>query len=291
VSLKGFSNRREAHQAGLSILAAGQPYWLILMDEAWHLCVREAHSEQLQTELNLFLAQDTVKPHRPVTSFEGTWKPGLLIALVLVSFHLLQQFSGLPIAIWGSNQSDALLGHLQFWRPLTALTLHADLAHLSGNVAWICFLGFLLSMEFRAWLSWLLTLGAAALANTLNAWVHVGSNFSSIGASTAVFSAWGLLVGLQVGRLWILRRLDKRAWISPLAAGLCLLAWTGLGPPPTDVSSHILGFFCGLFWGLPWCRIPQFGSRLKLDGYLAAFPAIVLLLSAWIVAFAVVGSS
>jgi len=253
-------------------------------EDAWHLCVRSKHADLLDHELTLFLSQAPRRSPRQIPSYQGTWKPGLLFALSLALFFLVQSYFGSSFTQLGSNTSQQIFGHLQLWRPLTSLTLHADTAHFLGNAAWLSFLGFLISLEFRAWLGWALILTSAVIANFFNAWLHLGEAFSSIGASTAVFSAWGLLVGLQAGRLWLLRRFEKRSWLTPIAAGLCLLAWTGLGPPPTDTGSHVFGFLCGLAFGIPWCRLPQFGAGLKLHSYWAILPSLILVFSGWIAA-------
>src|SRR5438132_399884 len=68
--------------------------------------------------------------------------------------------------------------------------------------------------------TWLVLLAGAG-GNALNAWVHV-AHHTSIGASTAVFGALGILGGLQFGRL----RGRRRAWLA-LAATLALLALVG----------------------------------------------------------------
>ena len=81
----------------------------------------------------------------------------------------------------------------EWWRAVTALTLHIELDHLGGNLAFGAFFGYFIGRYLGAGVGWLAVLLAAAGANVLNAWVQSPAH-RSIGASTAVFAALGLLV-------------------------------------------------------------------------------------------------
>jgi membrane associated rhomboid family serine protease len=159
--------------------------------------------------------------------------------------------------LWQGNHPDAV-DHLvsspralapawEWWRPLTSLFLHADLEHLAGNVALGTLFGLWCGHSLGKWRGWLLMLAAGAVGNFFNILVRRGEDFASLGASTAVFGALGLLTGAG---LWhSLRHPDRRGLLrtfAPLVAGLVLLSWLGIGGPRTDVSAHFLGFAAGL---------------------------------------------
>ena len=98
----------------------------------------------------------------------------------------------------GSADADRIL-HGELWRTVTALTLHADLAHVLSNAIGITvFLGALSSIMGPG-LSSALVLLAGAGGNLANALIH-GSSHVSIGASTSVFGAVGMLGGLGLAR-------------------------------------------------------------------------------------------
>ena len=78
--------------------------------------------------------------------------------------------------------------------------------------------------------------------------------FVSLGASTAVFAALGILSGLGVAET--LRDRARLPWVrisAPFLAGLVLLGWLGGGGghgSNTDVLGHVFGFSSGLVAGV-----------------------------------------
>ena len=89
---------------------------------------------------------------------------------------------------------------------------------------------------------------AAAVANALNASVQPAEHVSA-GASTAVFALLGLLAAYS----WRRRADQGDRWAyrwAPLVAGVCLLAFTGVGGERTDVLAHLTGFVAGAVAGL-----------------------------------------
>jgi membrane associated rhomboid family serine protease len=146
----------------------------------------------------------------------------------------------------GSADAELILTR-EPWRVITALTLHADLVHVLGN----CLFGALFfGAAFRslgAGLGGLVVLLAGAGGNWTTA-LFYGSHHSSVGASTAVFGAIGLLGGLA----WVRRKRrgqrGSRAW-APIAAALALLAMIGMGQR-ADLIAHLLGLAVGSALGL-----------------------------------------
>jgi membrane associated rhomboid family serine protease len=134
------------------------------------------------------------------------------------------------------------------WRCVTALCLHADLGHVVANAL---FGGLFLAAAcsgFGAGLALALTLLAGSIGNLANA-VFQGPGHASVGASTAVFAAVGLLAGRGLAQR--LRRGGHRLriWV-PIAAGLALIAMLGTGAR-TDVWAHLFGFVAGCLLGVP----------------------------------------
>ena len=144
--------------------------------------------------------------------------------------------------MWASAVLDG-----EWWRTFTALVLHADAAHLVGNTAFGIIFGILAGRVFGSGLAWLLILCCGAAGNLLNAHIQAAS-FHSIGASTAVFAAAGL-----VGGLFFRRRFIKgRGWrynALPIVGLIGIFAFLGVGTERVDIMAHLTGLFCGAVTG------------------------------------------
>ncbi len=154
----------------------------------------------------------------------------------------------------------------EWWRAATALTLHADLAHVAGNaVALAIFLGAVARRIGPALATWF-ALAAGVAGNVLTALVLRGGHVS-IGASTAVFAALGTLSALQVPH--------RSAWLT-LGGGVALLGLLGTGER-ADLLAHLLGFVVGVAEGLAVRRMtPPRRSLLQPAVALLALTPIVL---------------
>ena len=187
--------------------------------------------------------------HHPLT--ENTLAT-LSILILLATFHNITQMNitvpGLSMPDWvslGNAQADKILDG-QWWRLITALTLHADWAHLSSNLAIGGIFVVFLCRELGSGLAWSLLLAAGTLGNLVNA--HMQSvNHSSVGASTAVFGAVGILAAISMVRY---RHNLRTRWMLPVAAALALLALLGTEGKNTDLGAHLFGFFYGGCLGL-----------------------------------------
>lgn len=175
---------------------------------------------------------------------------GMVVAGVLILSHAVAvrwKEAG-PWFDQGSAEASRILDG-ELWRTVTALTLHADVVHLFSNaVAAAIFVTALSSIVGAGFASALVVL-AGACGNLANALMQ-GSSHISVGASTAIFGAVGVLgtLGLVRRRREPTRR--RGAWI-PIAAALGLLAMLGTGSGRTDLLAHLFGFFCGTLLGVP----------------------------------------
>lgn len=202
-------------------------------------------------------------------------------ALLLLAYHVGVVLSGRHETLVALGDSQAVLvlrGEL--WRTITALTLHADAAHVAGNTL---FGGF-----FLAALSGRLGLGCASLAfvvtgalgNLANA-VYYGSGHSSIGASTGVFGLVGVLAGLAAWRRHQLHAPNRGAWVA-FAAGLAVVGMLGGPGPRVDFSAHLFGLVAGALSGvalaLPLARRPRPARPAQIA---AALTTLILVGGAW----------
>jgi len=170
----------------------------------------------------------------------------------------------------------------EWWRALTALTLHLDQAHLLGNLLFGAGIGVLAGRAFGPGIAWLSILAAGACANYADMLISP-STHRAVGASTAVFAALGLLVGFAWRHGLALRDRVQYAY-GPLFAGVCLLALLGAGDEHVDVLGHALGFAAGTAFGWVYSRLGVPRSRSAAVQAAAGAAALALLAVAWLLA-------
>ncbi len=100
-------------------------------------------------------------------------------------------------------------------------------------------------------LGWTMILACGTLGNAVTSMLTYPHPFVSIGASTAVFAALGILSGVGIAET--LRERARLPWVrimAPVFSGIILLGWLGGGhDPQTDVLGHVFGFSSGLAAG------------------------------------------
>lgn len=191
-----------------------------------------------------------------------SWMPGAITAAALA---VMARVAGLGAVNgddrWFSAGANvlALTRSAEPWRAVTALTLHADLAHLLLNALAAMFL-LPLACEFWGTGAGLwLTLLAGALGNLAEA--VLGGPTISVGASTALFAALGVAGGTRLLR----RGTSAAEAFRAIVAVLVMFAMFGLGGevrdplqmmfPGTashshvDVLAHVLGLVFGFLLG------------------------------------------
>jgi rhomboid protease GluP len=149
-------------------------------------------------------------------------------------------------AAGSARASRILLG--EWWRTVTALTLHADAGHVLGNVIAASLFAGAVCRRFGSGVGLALLVAAGALGNGANAWLHQ-SGHDSIGASTAVFAAVGVLAADALQR----RRVPRGGRLAPLGAGLGILAMLGTSER-ADLFAHAFGLAAGLALGVAASR-------------------------------------
>lgn len=238
-----------AHDHGLVILSMGISYWLIPLEEGGYgLFIEKEHEAAVREQLERFDRENRYWPPRQdlLPSVQGTGWSIALYALLIWGVYIIQDERLLQA---GSASEEAILSG-EWWRAVTALTLHGDWAHLAGNTfGGLLFFGLVFRFLGHG-LGWVCILASGTLGNLLNAWGYAGTGHNSIGASTAVFGGLGIVIGFRLLRQFRLTGWSwpRNLWV-PLAAGLVLLGFLGAGGERTDVLAHGWGFLAGLVLG------------------------------------------
>jgi rhomboid protease GluP len=251
-------NRQACAEVALVLEAVGLRPVVHELDGHWLVIVAPHHVAQARREIDAWLAENRRhRPEAPPRQPVADGRPGVLgyvlvvvaVALAVANFALGQDW------LSAGRIDGAAMRAGEWWRALTALTLHADLEHLAANIFFGGVFGWFAGRYLGSGIAWLLILAAGACGNIINVLV-MGAGHRAIGASTAVFAALGLLGSLG----WAGRRQSVQGWIyrwGPVIAAVALLAYTGSGGERTDIGAHIWGFVAGLGAGLLAARIPQ----------------------------------
>ena len=170
----------------------------------------------------------------------------------------------------------------QWWRAWTALTLHRDGAHLLANLGAGVWFGYLAARQLGAGMAWLLIVMGAAATNLFDA--HFGPpDYRSVGASTAVFTALGLMAAHSWRSRYHLRQRWALRW-APLIAGVVLLGWFGSAGEGTDLVAHALGFVVGCMLGASIATRTVEALLSRVPQWLSGLAALATLSIAWVYA-------
>lgn len=298
-------DRREANSQALVLVAVGIPCQLREDWEGVSLIVHADDVLRAQWELDSYREENRRAPLVTTAQRLGLLiGPGVddapggervlpsppLLGVIGYALVLLAGFGaqnrrplGLDWTQLGAVDASAVLDG-EVWRAMTALTLHADLGHLLGNLVFGGVCGLLVGRQFGTGLAWLALLLAGTLGNLLNALLQDPGHVA-VGASTAVFGGLGFLAGAAQTARELRWRQGLRRW-SPVAAGIMLVAFLGVGGERTDVGGHVAGFVAGVGLGLAAAYLPErlrSSRRVQLGAGLGAVGALAL---AWLAAAA-----
>ena len=280
-------SRDQAEAWDLVLEAVGIPHRVGLAEEGWAVLVPSA---LVGTALAALDANDREAAEEPAREApppdHGRSFVGLAAAATIAAiFWVSGPRNGPDAGGWfrvGSGVAAEIV-HGQWWRVVTALTLHSDFMHVTGNaVAFVVFLS-ALGRWLGGGLALFATLLAGAAGNLLTALVY-GNPHNVVGASTATFAALGLLGGLQFVRRYRARTVGrfKRAFLA-IAASLGLFAMLGVGEK-TDMLAHAAGLGFGLGFGLLWGRLVR-RPVLQPAQAICLIVTVAAVAGAWLLAF------
>ena len=274
-------NRRACADRSLVLAAANIPHRIIDDPVSCALVVPAEFSAEAANELRLYDEENPPLQPRKAEPYQHLDAvPGIAAYIVaIVVFAWLSWTSAFSQDWLAAGRIDGTLVRAgEWWRSITALTMHSGLRHLVGNLVFGAFFGLLAGRLLGSGVTWAAVITTAASGNLLNT-LLLESTHRSIGASTAVFAA--------VGFVWRAKLMAQDRWpyrLGPIVGGLALLMYTGTGDESTDIGAHLMGFVCGFAGGILLTRFrDRLGdAQLQRSAGIAAFAALAL---AWITAF------
>lgn len=250
---------RQIRDYSLVLLSQGMSHRLSRSEEGpFQIFILPEFEDQGRHQIALYCKENPPKEDNPPQPFSFSLQPFWILAaplaFTLIDFAELASLHNPGI----SDASKVLRG--EWWRSITALTLHGDVRHLASNM--LCGYIIMNMITFRIPLLRLAPFiaVASAIANICVS-LTVKTNFRSVGFSTFVFAAIGCLAVMEFRLMpreshGLLRR------FAPLCGATSLAVFLGLGEN-ADILGHAYGFIAGLICGLiPTKKALRWGTPL-----------------------------
>jgi rhomboid protease GluP len=269
-------SREDCAERAFVLTAVGVPHEVSASLQGFSLWVDAADLEQARNHLAQYQEERRRPPPAWLPSprlYHHAWVGSAVYVLVLlgVAFAISMGLGRLD-AFEAGELNAGLVQQGQWWRAWTALTLHLDPAHIAANIGAGAWFGYLAGRLLGPGTAWGLVVLGGGAANLIEA-LLANPEQRSVGASTAVFTALGLMAAYS----WRERHLTTVRPVQrygPLFAGIILLGWLGTSGEHTDIMAHLLGFAVGGVLGAViasprlqrlWRRLPQWvGAVLAL---------------------------
>ncbi|MGB5992870.1 MAG: rhomboid family intramembrane serine protease [Desulfobacterales bacterium] len=242
--------RDRADTYGLVLSAYHLPHSIIRSGNGWEIWVDDAVRDRALDLILKYIEENpdlSIADDQETQVYKKTFS-GIWVCLLLLACHIVANRSDdveKIIREYGASAFDIMNGEI--YRTVTSLMLHSDYPHLAGNIAGIVIFGTAVCSITGAGVGWLMILLSGILGNLANAALFRYGHIS-IGASTAVFGAVGILAAYQLCRKIKIADQRMKAWL-PIAGGLALLSFLGTGLH-SDLTAHLFGFVAGVCLGL-----------------------------------------
>jgi rhomboid protease GluP len=248
-------SERQAMDWSLVLASQGIDATIIAFPEQakWGLEISENERERALDAIRSFRLENRGW-HLTRTLSEGTelrFHAGAIFWCVLLG--MIHWCSGVwPQIIDAGNMDSVRVRAGEWWRLLTAVTLHADLAHLMGNVTFGVIMLALAMPRFGFGITLLLTFLSGMLGNLAGLMLYP-LPYLGVGASGMMMGALGLLAVHSAG-LWRIHPRAFRLLWSSAGTGFLIFILFGMNPK-TDVVAHAGGFLSGAVMGIAASRL------------------------------------
>ncbi len=244
--LYGGLSKSEVDAYSLVLASMGIPHGVRRGEDGWRILIDPAQEPKARQAIEDYIAEnpepspaETPPPAYPATT-TGLWTAIFLGACyaAMVNGKGVSHFAH----HYGADARRILNGAP--YLAVTALTIHADAAHLAGNMAGMVLFGSAVCRIAGWGYGWFWILLTGIFGNLINARFYETAHLS-VGASTAVFGAVGIVSGASFLRAYRGPGVGARTFL-PILAGMALLGFLGTAGENTDLTAHLFGFVAGI---------------------------------------------
>jgi membrane associated rhomboid family serine protease len=254
-------SRKKALEWNLVLSAMNIPHRLKVDGNRASIEVEEGFENEAEAQVGLY-EEENSREEIKIGAFSHAAGPSPLIPVLAVFTSLflfqtiLYRTSSYDLWLKSGDSSNIDIRNGEYWRVFTALTLHAGLAHFLSNAFMGGVVFYNLFTAFGSGPGLFLAAIAGASGNLAAAYI-IPVEYHSIGASGAVFGAFGILAADRMIRRGTKRK--KPDW-KPAAAALVFLGLFGTAGG-SDIIGHLLSLVSGFLIGI------AAGSFLGPDKY------------------------
>jgi rhomboid protease GluP len=193
VEIGHYARQHEAEDDALALAAVGIGSRTIADENGISLAVAELDALRASNELAQYHRENQARAASQLQPSRRGLNCALAYAALLLFFYGAAGRYLFGFDWWTAGYAQAgLIVTGEWWRTITALTLHADIVHLASNIVAGGVFGIALAQFLGPGLAWSAILISAGMGNELNALAHPADH-TGVGASTAVFAALGLV--------------------------------------------------------------------------------------------------
>jgi len=278
-------SKKACSERSLVLHSLGIPYEILTDGRRSFVTVPATQLEKARYEIWQYEQENRAKkiPAPRITPVIQNGIPGVVVYIVVIFLvAVLAGETAFDRNWFAAGRIDGvLIREGEWWRSVTALTLHSGLSHIAGNAVFGALFGIMAGRVLGSGVTWLAVVISGGVANLINT-ILLDSSHRAIGASTAVFAALGLVAGF----VWRGKLMKQDRWpyrIGPIVGGIALLAYTGTGDANTDVGAHLSGFVCGFLAGIFLTNLYRYVPNQNVQRA-AGLGAVGIVIIAWLFA-------
>jgi rhomboid protease GluP len=286
---------QDARERGLVVTTMDLPHWIVRHGREYALCVEPANLERAAAAIADYEADEKGRAAElavPPLSIPKFAVCMTLLVMVALYWFQVSNYERLGRATQQGVADDILIRSGEWWRCFTALTLHGDRAHLVSNLSMAAFAFAFVYARLGVGFGLLGTVVGGALGNALNSIAHLSDSHRSLGSSTALFAALGLLSGVEIVSRIASRSRRRWSLLVPIGVALAFLGLYGGGggvnpdgtPIPigrVDLGAHLFGLIAGIMVGAILGRAGAKAGESRNAQIMAGIFAIGLLVVSW----------